>query len=219
MVPWTKARRAAQAQQDFHIYWKVRLLLNVLGAAWLVRPWQQHSILYRTQLQRILRSSCGHAGGPRSHWLLPSEELAGGSGLPGVQLSQWLRLAGFWAPGSPVFPGHVTQWTGRGALCRIYLCASLGVLEPLFLTTVVLLCRGPLRYLLLRCPCGRGAFEAFIGNARSSLAWRVCRLPGWRAIQLHLLQGHSAIPSLCPSSTLEPQPHACHPGTRSGSTT
>ena len=160
MVPWTKARRTVQAQQDFHIYWKVRLLLNVLGAAWLVRPWQQHSTV-------SLDTAAAHLA-PKQQpgwWLkLPlaaaSEELVGGSDLPGVQLSQWLRLAGFWAPGSHVFPSHVTQWTGGGALCRIYLCASLGVLEPLFLTTVVLLCRGPLRYLLLCCPSGRGANKA-----------------------------------------------------------
>ena len=62
-----------------------------------------------------------------------------------MQLSQCLRLAAFWGPGSHIFPSHVTRWTGQGVLCRVYICASLGVLEPLFLTTVVLLCRGPLR--------------------------------------------------------------------------
>ena len=63
-----------------------------------------------------------------------------------MQLAQWLRLEAFWQPGSQVFPNSVTQWTGNGTLCRIYLAVSMGLLEPFCLFTAVLLCRSVLRY-------------------------------------------------------------------------
>ena len=61
------------------------------------------------------------------------------------QLSQWLRLEAIWEPGSQIMPGRVTRWAARGWLCRVYLCISLGVLQPLFLLTVLLLCRQSMR--------------------------------------------------------------------------
>ena len=64
--------------------------------------------------------------------------------IPLLQLAQWLRLEAFWAPGSQIFPAHVTRATGTGVLCRMYICVSMGVLEPLVLASVLLLCRGPL---------------------------------------------------------------------------
>ena len=83
-----------------------------------------------------------------------------------MQLSQWLRLAAFWGPGSRIFPSHVTQWTSQGVLCRVYICASLGVLEPLFLTTVVLLCRGPLRCRTTSLECRQSLRPSFLGRGR-----------------------------------------------------
>ena len=38
VAPWTRARRAAHGRQDFALFWKVRLWLNLVGGAWLVRP-------------------------------------------------------------------------------------------------------------------------------------------------------------------------------------
>ena len=62
-----------------------------------------------------------------------------------LQLVQWLRLAALWAPSSAIFPAHVTNWSRNGALCRVYLCVSMGLLEPLVLLCALLLCRGGLR--------------------------------------------------------------------------
>lgn len=59
---------------------------------------------------------------------------------------QWLRLEALWQPGSQVFPSKVTGWTGNGTLCRLYLCISMGLLEPFCLFTAVLLCRSVLRW-------------------------------------------------------------------------
>ncbi|CAL5224511.1 g7208 [Coccomyxa viridis] len=56
-------------------------------------------------------------------------------------LSQWLRLEAIWEPGSHIMPERVTAWGGEGWMCRIYLCISLGMLQPLFLLTAMLLCQ------------------------------------------------------------------------------
>ena len=63
-----------------------------------------------------------------------------------AQLSQWLRLEAIWEPGSQIMPAHVTRWAARGWMCRIYLCISLGALQPLFLLTMLLLCRQSVRW-------------------------------------------------------------------------
>jgi hypothetical protein len=50
---------------------------------------------------------------------------------PSMQALQILRLALLWGPYSIVAPTSVTNWTGAGWLCRIYLTAALGIAAPL----------------------------------------------------------------------------------------
>lgn len=59
-------------------------------------------------------------------------------------LFQWLRLEALWQPGSHIFDTNVTNRTGGGQLCRLYICISMGLLEPFCLFTAVLLCRNVL---------------------------------------------------------------------------
>lgn len=47
-----------------------------------------------------------------------------------LQVLQILRLNIIWGPYSLFAPPQVTNWTGAGWLCRIYLTASLGLLAP-----------------------------------------------------------------------------------------
>ena len=68
-----------------------------------------------------------------------------------LQLSQWLRLEAIWEPGSQIMPEMVTAWGEEGWMCRIYLCLSLGMLQPLFLLTAMLLCQQS-----IRCACHDG---------------------------------------------------------------
>ncbi|KAK9905066.1 hypothetical protein WJX75_009068 [Coccomyxa subellipsoidea] len=56
-------------------------------------------------------------------------------------LAQWLRLDAIWEPGSQIMSVRVTDWAKEGWMCRIYLVISLGLLQPLFLFTALLLCR------------------------------------------------------------------------------
>ena len=63
-----------------------------------------------------------------------------------AQLAQWLRLEAIWEPGSQIMPERVTAWGREGWMCRIYLCVSLGMLQPLFLLTAMLLCQQSVRY-------------------------------------------------------------------------
>ena len=69
------------------------------------------------------------------------------------QLAQWLRLEAIWEPGSRIAGRRVTRWGAHGWMCRIYLCLSLGVLQPLFLLTTLLLCRQGVRCRAARVPC------------------------------------------------------------------
>jgi hypothetical protein len=62
-----------------------------------------------------------------------------------LQLAQWLRLEAIWEPGSQIMPERVTTWGARGWMCRVYLCISLGMLQPLFLLTTALLCQQSIR--------------------------------------------------------------------------
>lgn len=48
-----------------------------------------------------------------------------------MQCSQVLRLSTVFGYKSTVFDDEVTDWSGRGYMCRIYLTAALGVLHPL----------------------------------------------------------------------------------------
>ncbi|EIE19033.1 hypothetical protein COCSUDRAFT_67942 [Coccomyxa subellipsoidea C-169] len=56
-------------------------------------------------------------------------------------LAQWLRLDAIWEPGSQIMSPRVTDWAKEGWMCRIYLVISVGLLQPLFLLTALLLCR------------------------------------------------------------------------------
>ena len=76
-----------------------------------------------------------------------------------MQLAQWLRLAALWAPDSAIFSAHVTDWSRNGTLCRMYLCISLGLLEPAFLLSALLLCSAALRY--AACCSAHGACCTF----------------------------------------------------------
>lgn len=62
-----------------------------------------------------------------------------------MQLSQWLRLGAMWDPGSQIMSTRVTEWGKEGWMCRIYLCISMGLLQPLFLLTTLLLCLQSIR--------------------------------------------------------------------------
>lgn len=62
-----------------------------------------------------------------------------------AQLAQWLRLEAIWEPGSQIMPERVIAWASKGWMCRIYLCISLGMLQPLFLLTAMLLCQQSIR--------------------------------------------------------------------------
>ncbi len=62
-----------------------------------------------------------------------------------MQLAQWLRLEAIWEPGSHIMPQRVTSWGSEGWMCRVYLCISLGALQPLFLLTAMLLCQQSIR--------------------------------------------------------------------------
>lgn len=42
-----------------------------------------------------------------------------------------LPLSAIWGPNSFIFPSLVTDWTGAGWLCRIYLTTALGIFQPL----------------------------------------------------------------------------------------
>ena len=64
-----------------------------------------------------------------------------------LQVSQLLRLSLFWSSTSPFVPQKVQRWNSDGKLCRIYLSVSLGLLEPFFLITALLLCGSTLRWL------------------------------------------------------------------------
>lgn len=52
---------------------------------------------------------------------------------------QLLRLSTLWGTGSVVFPTSLTDWTGDGWMCRIYLTLSLGILQPLCALSTLLL--------------------------------------------------------------------------------
>ena len=65
--------------------------------------------------------------------------------LVAMQLAQWLRLEAIWEPGSYIMPQRVTSWGSRGWMCRVYLCISLGILQPLFFLTAMLLCQQSIR--------------------------------------------------------------------------
>ena len=41
------------------------------------------------------------------------------------------RIPAVWGYRSVVFEDDVTDWSGKGTMCRIYLTAALGVLHPL----------------------------------------------------------------------------------------
>ncbi|BDA49410.1 hypothetical protein COCOBI_14-0270 [Coccomyxa sp. Obi] len=56
-------------------------------------------------------------------------------------LAQWLRLDAIWEPGSQISSARVTNWGKEGWMCRIYLVISLGLLQPLFLLSALLLCQ------------------------------------------------------------------------------
>jgi hypothetical protein len=47
---------------------------------------------------------------------------------------------------------RVTDWAKEGWMCRIYLVISLGLLQPLFLFTALLLCRQSTRCYSETCP-------------------------------------------------------------------
>lgn len=48
-----------------------------------------------------------------------------------MQASQTLRLSAVFGFGSVVFDDDVTDWSGEGWACRLYVTVSMGVLEPL----------------------------------------------------------------------------------------
>jgi hypothetical protein len=48
-----------------------------------------------------------------------------------MQLAQLLRLSALWGPHSFAVPDQVSQWTGGGWMCRVYLTVALGVAAPL----------------------------------------------------------------------------------------
>ena len=65
---------------------------------------------------------------------------------PGVQVSQLLRLNRAWSAGSFIpFPATVSHWASGGWLCRAYLVASLGVLQPLCMFTALFICAASVR--------------------------------------------------------------------------
>ena len=91
-----------------------------------------------------------------------------------MQLSQWLRLEAIWEPGSHIMPERVTSWGSGGWMCRVYLCISLGALQPLFLLTAMLLCQQSIRR--------ANAQEAYLttsvhiqhtGRCTNAVAWMV----------------------------------------------
>lgn len=45
--------------------------------------------------------------------------------------AQVLWLSTIWGATSVIFPSSITGWTGAGWMCRIYLTATLGILQPL----------------------------------------------------------------------------------------
>ena len=91
-----------------------------------------------------------HALEPRQGRFNPNDMQKGGIGAltartHPMQLAQWLRLFALWGPGSRILPERVTRWSRDGLLCRVYLCVSLGLLQPFFLLVALLLCRSALR--------------------------------------------------------------------------
>lgn len=44
--------------------------------------------------------------------------------------AQLLRLSSIWSSRSFVFPSNVTNWTGAGWLCRVYITVAMGLLQP-----------------------------------------------------------------------------------------
>ena len=108
---------------EFSIYWKSRLFLVLIGALWMVRlsPSRVAVTIPLTLLDLLIWGSCA------------------------MQLAQWLRLEAIWEPGSHIMPERVTSWGSGGWMCRVYLCISLGALQPLFLLTAMLLCQQSIR--------------------------------------------------------------------------
>lgn len=63
-----------------------------------------------------------------------------------MQLAQWFRLDAIWEPGSQIASERVTDWGREGWACRIYMVVSMGILQPLFLLTALMLCRQSVRF-------------------------------------------------------------------------
>lgn len=54
------------------------------------------------------------------------------------QASQTLRLTSVFGYESVVFDDDVTDWTGGGRACRLYVTISMGVLEPVAVIAALL---------------------------------------------------------------------------------
>ena len=63
-----------------------------------------------------------------------------------LQASQLLRVSSVWGTNSFIFPDLVTDWTGSGWFCRIYLTAALGFFQPFCSLLALLMLTGVTRW-------------------------------------------------------------------------
>lgn len=73
------------------------------------------------------------------------------------QLSLLLRISSLWGANSFLLPPGAAAWAGSGWMCRIYLTASLGFLQPFCACTTLLMLTAALRWVLVGHPGSRGS--------------------------------------------------------------
>lgn len=77
--------------------------------------------------------------------------------LSAPQLSLLLRISSLWGANSFLLPPGAAAWAGSGWMCRVYLTASLGFLQPFCACTTLLMLTAALRWVLGKDGIGAAA--------------------------------------------------------------
>ncbi|GAB4816345.1 hypothetical protein N2152v2_003391 [Parachlorella kessleri] len=86
--------------------------------------------------------------------------------------SQLLRVSSVWGANSFIFPDLVTDWTGAGWFCRIYLTAALGFFQPFCSLLALLMLTGVTRRKMPLAEAAEGGGNSSSSSSTSGvIAW------------------------------------------------
>lgn len=83
-----------------------------------------------------------------------------------LQACQILRLGTLWGSNSIILPAVVTDWTGSGWLCRVYLSAALGFFQPFCSIFTLVMLAAAVRYGRV---CARGLNKSIANQLHLTL--------------------------------------------------